>query len=153
MASDYTPTPLEHLQPQKERWPLPDPNPVTRQAHRREVFWQITVPFLVSIILVGLAAFGLYSGQVAEVERWAHISTILMLLPLFVFSFILLILIIGLIYLVTYLLGVLPPYARMSQDIIHQIGKQLESSADLVVEPLLKAESYLAMLKSLFKKK
>ena len=151
--ADYTPPQLEHLQPQKERWPLPDPNPVTRQAHRREAFWQITVPFLVGLLLIGLTAFGLYSGQVAEVERWAHISTIIMLMPLFVISFVFLILIIGLIYLVTYLLGVLPTYARMSQDIIHQISWQLKSGADLVVEPLLQAESYLAMLKSLFKRK
>lgn len=45
------------------KFQLPERNPVTHAAHRREVFWQITFPFLIAlIILLGLVAGVIFAG-------------------------------------------------------------------------------------------
>jgi hypothetical protein len=131
----------------KPKFVLPERNPVTHAAHRREVFWQITFPLILTLlILLGLAAFVIYTGfqGAGSVSRWADISLIWLLLPAVVVTLVVLLILIGLVYLISKLLGVFPGYARLVQNYFHLAQVRTRSIADKVVEPVLKLRSLKA---------
>lgn len=120
---------------------------MTHAAHRREVFWQITFPLILALlILLGLAGFVIYAGfqSSAGVSRWADVSLIWLLLPAVVATLIVLVILSGLVYLVSKLLGVFPGYARLVQDYFYLVQVRTKSIADKLVEPVLKIRSYKA---------
>lgn len=131
----------------KQKFVLPERNPVTHAAHRREVFWQITFPLILALlILLGLAAFVIYAGfqGSGSVSRWADVSLIWLLLPAVVITLVVLFILIGLVYLISKLLGVFPGYARLAQNYFHLAQVRIRSIADKAVEPILKLRSFKA---------
>jgi hypothetical protein len=131
----------------KPKLVLPERNPVTHAAHRREVFWQITFPLILTLlILLGLVGFVIYAGfqGSGSVSRWADISLIWLLLPAVVATLVVLVFLIGLVYLVSKLLGVLPGYARLVQGYFSLAQVRIRSIADKMVEPVLKIRSFKA---------
>jgi hypothetical protein len=132
---------------QKPKLVLPERNPLTHAAHRREVFWQITFPLILTlVILLGLIAFVIYSGfqGSGSVSRWADVSLIWLLVPALVVMFVMLVILIGLVYLVSKLLGVFPGYARLVQNYFYLVQVKAKSIADKLVEPVLKIRSFKA---------
>lgn len=132
---------------EKPKFQLPKRNPLTHAAHRREVFWQITFPFLIAlIILLGLVGGVIFAGVqgAAEVSRWADVSLIWLLPPLLIFLIVLLLLLVGVAFLVTKLLGLIPGYARLVQDFFVLIHLRVRSISDKLVEPILKLHSFKA---------
>jgi hypothetical protein len=129
---------------------IPDPNPVTRARHKKEVLWQITLPTIAFFLLVVLAAILLTVFEVGEVGTWAEISTIFLIVPVLVLSLIPLGLLAVLIYVTTMILGGLPPYAHLLQNWIDQVNQYLKQSADVVAEPIIRLASWKAMLDFFF---
>ena len=131
----------------KPKFVLPERNPVTHAAHRREVFWQITFPLILALlILLGLAGFVIYAGfqGSANVSRWADVSLIWLLMPAVFVTLVVLIILTGVVYLVSKLLGVLPGYARLVQNFFYLAQVRIKSIADKAVEPVLKLRSFKA---------
>jgi hypothetical protein len=131
----------------KPKFVLPERNPITHAAHRREVFWQITFPLILTLlILLGLAAFVVYASfqGAGSVSRWADISLIWLLLPALVVTLVVLLIFSGLVYLVSKLLGVFPGYARLAQNFFYLVQVRTKSIADKIVEPILKLRSFKA---------
>jgi hypothetical protein len=131
----------------KPKAPLPERNPITYAVHRREVLWQIMVPFLVAlfmilmlVILVILAAV----KDVGDISRWADVSLIWIITPSMIISFFGLIFLVGSVYLITKLLAVLPSYARLSQDFLVLVQVRTRQLSDKAVEPFLKIHSLIA---------
>jgi hypothetical protein len=123
-------------------------NPLTREKHRREVFWQITVPatILTAIVLiVWLASWGL---SYSSASRWADISLIWLIVPMLFFSLVLIILQAGIIYLLIRLMLVLPYYAYRTHGILTMIGIRIGSVGNQIVEPVLRVQSFQASLRS-----
>jgi predicted PurR-regulated permease PerM len=137
-----------------ERPPLPDPNPITQSAHKREVRRKVFLPLAAIFLLVfGFAALLAFSGGAGgDVKTWAHISTIFLLVPVLIVGFILFVLLLGLIYIISQILQILPPYAHLSQDFIERLNQRIKSGTDLLVEPILRAKGYIAVINRLFKR-
>jgi hypothetical protein len=119
-------------------------NPKTHAEHRREVFWQITLPMLLGVLLI-LAAVGvivfLTVQPVTDVGRWADVSLMWLIFPSLFLAFLLLVILIGFIVLVTYILRLIPPYALIVQLYIEQFKGKLSQIFNLSVEPILKIKS------------
>ena len=131
----------------KPKFQLPERNPATHAAHRREVFWQITFPLIIALIMIlGLVTGVIFAGfkGVGEVSRWADGSLIWLLLPALVVVLVMLFILSGVVYLITRLLAVLPGYARLAQNFFYLVQVRVKSISDKLVEPVLKLRSFKA---------
>ena len=138
------------LSPTKK--PLPEPNPLTRAAHRREVFWQVTFPLLLGgTILAAVAVLTVWGTALRSdtVNRWGWISMIWLFIPLLFFTLVVIAFFGGLVYLVTRLLSALPPYARMIQDFFAQVAGVARVISDKAVEPFFRVQSWRASIRAL----
>jgi hypothetical protein len=130
--------------------PLPGPNPTTRARHRKQLLRQITLPLFFGALVVIAVVVWLYVSGIGNAETWAQITTIFLLLPVLVLSLIPLAVAIALIYGVTQILSILPPYAHQAQLAIDRIERQIKSGADISVAPVLKIQSFLAVVDTIF---
>jgi hypothetical protein len=132
---------------------LPERNPVTHRAHRREVLLQITIP-----LAIGLAIFLAVSvlatlGPDDAVSRWGDASLIWLIVPQLLVCLMALILLGGLAFGVIWLIRTLPVYTRQLQDIFNLIGLRTRNLTDMIVEPFLRIHSFGAKLNALRKSK
>ena len=136
------------LTPKKSR-PLPDPNPVTQKAHRQDVLRQLTVPVVIVLLAMAGLVFWLIQAGVGDFGLWAQISIIFMVLPALLIGLIVLVILAGLVVGIGYLLGFLPPYARITQDAIQNVKAQAEAGADISAKPIIQIQSFIAMIDTL----
>lgn len=129
---------------------LPERNPKTHAAHRREVFWQILLPLLIGFlfVLAAIAAIVFFAAQPAsELDRWADVSLIWLILPSLFIALIILVILIGFVYAITLLLRLTPRYARIVQ-LYFEIGKaRISQVSNLTIEPILRIRSLSAVLR------
>ena len=128
---------------------LPPPNSVTRRVHRRQVLRQIAAPFVLVILLLAGAIYILSQSELASVERWAEISSMLLIAVFVLVLLIPLALVGALIFITARLIQQLPPYARQTQLAIERVKSQVRSGADISVQPMMQIQSFLAMLDTL----
>jgi hypothetical protein len=116
-------------------------NPKTHAQHRKEVFWQITLPIVIGVLLALAALAGIIisaTRPASELSRWADVSLIWLILPSLFFALLILIVMIGLVVAFTYLLRLVPRYACILQDYF-EMGKKIVSDiADKIVGPIIK---------------
>jgi len=133
--------------PQPKQFVLPERNPVTHAAHRREVWWQITLPLLIGGLLLLAALVGVIVAAVGAnegVSRWADISLIWLLLPVLPLALLILIVTAAITYGVTALLGIFPGYARLVQDYFLLFEGKVKALNERIVAPVLKVHAWLA---------
>lgn len=82
--------------------------------------------------------------QRGTTARLANVSQMWLLGPLLVFLLLTLLVLVGLAYLFTKLLGVLPGYMRLAQDFMALAALRVRHVLDAAVEPVLKAKSFTA---------
>ena len=137
--------------------PLPSSKEtVSYKAYKRDFLWQILVPILVALILVIIASVSVATSSDASTSRWADISTIWIVIPLFIFVFISLIILVGIIYGMAKLLDITPVYTQKLNALIRLAGRKIESVADGTVKPIFFVEEIsasLAGIKSFFQQK
>jgi hypothetical protein len=125
-------------------------NPKTHAAHQREVFWQITTPLLVGVLLI-LAVVGaiIFSTlqPVTDVERWASVSLMWLILPAMFFSLLFLALLAGLVYLISFLMHSIPRYALVVQLYFEQARSKVGQLLNMAVEPVLRINSIWAAIR------
>ncbi|HEY3345913.1 MAG TPA: hypothetical protein VGJ97_13345 [Anaerolineaceae bacterium] len=132
---------------------LPEPNPVTRDIHQRQVLWQVFVPVILSaIVLIGLGVLVTVSGSPEQVTRFSDISIIFLILPTLLTAFIFLALFAAIIFLLARLLKIIPPYSRLAQIYLNRLTGMLQKAADMAADPILSVESKYAGIKSIFQK-
>lgn len=132
---------------EKPKFVLPERNPKTHAAHRKEVWWQITLPLVIGCLLMMLVMAGVIwsaAGANPELRRWADISFVWLILPVLFFALLALGVVGGITYLVSKLLGALPGYARLAQDGIATVGQKVGKATDALVAPLFKLKSWRA---------
>lgn len=115
-------------------------NPVTQKAHRRETFWQITIPLIVSILIIlGLAIWSVVvaSGE-GEISQAADASLIFLIIPTMVLALVPLILLGGLVYGMVRLLKFLPPKLYLVQDFFLKLRYVVQNWSDKLAEPVLR---------------
>jgi hypothetical protein len=139
----------------KPSFQLPERNPSTYAIHRREVFWQITFPLAIALLIILCMVTGVILAGikgVGDISRWADISVIWLLIPAIVLTLIAFFFLVGFIYLITRLLGVFPGAARLVQDYFHLFQVRSKKVADKIVEPFIRLRSYKAGAEALWQK-
>jgi hypothetical protein len=132
---------------EKPQFVLPERNPQTHAAHRKDVGWQITLPLVIGCLVLVLAIAGVIWAAASsnpQVSRLADISLIWLILPALFFALLGLGVMIGITYLVSKLLGVLPGYARLVQDTFTNIYAKALKANNALVAPALKLKSWSA---------
>ena len=119
------------------------------KRHVRQRFWQIIAPvgFGILLVLVILAlvirtAVGTEAG--GPVSQWADTSVIWLSLPALLFSLVLVLILIGMIYLLAWLLKILPAYTHLVQHYMHQASGFITTWADKLVAPFISVKGFSA---------
>ena len=120
--------------------------------HRRELWTKILIPMLLAVAVIvavatltGIATF----RDNGEVERWAAISTIWIVIPIMGAGLLLLLIFLGIIYGMARLLQLIPPYSGYTQRVVWRIEGYVKRGADMAVKPVLALEGITATLKRL----
>lgn len=125
-------------------------NPKTHAEHKGEVFWQITIPLLGGILVI-LAAVGviIFSAiqPMTDVERWADVSLMWLILPSLFFALLFFILLAGLIYATSYLMRVIPHFTLVIQLYFEKARGKISQLANLGVEPILRISAIWAAIR------
>jgi len=117
--------------------------------HQRQFVWQILIPILAAVIVFLLIVVLSISvaGSTPELnEKWAHISTVFLLLPTFLFGLITLALVILLIWLIEKLSHKIPTYTGYIFQLSRQTRRLTDTLTTSGAEPFIRARSSLAGL-------
>lgn len=110
----------------------------------------LTVVLIIAlIVLINIATF--HDG--GDVERWAAVSTIWIVIPIMIGMLIFLVILGGLIYLLGKLLNITPTYTGMAQDYVRKAAVYIKRGADAVVKPVIQLKGFLAMVEAFFQRK
>jgi len=115
---------------------------------RREVFWQITLPLLLGVLLIlGLGTWTIFTSvQGGSVRQAADTSLIFLLIPNMAMAVIPLAVFAGLAYGVIWMNKNFPAYLHQAQDAFIKVRDGVRQGADKLVEPVLKFKSKMAAL-------
>lgn len=124
-------------------------NPLTHQRHRKEVFWQISLPIAIgSLILLAFAALS-FTLEYGEASRWADISLIWLIMPAMVVTLITCVMLAASIYALVKLIVVLPYYSLQLLNWLILVSRYVHQAGDRAVEPVLRFKSFSASARSL----
>ena len=133
--------------------PLLERNPITHQRHRSEVFWQITLPFLVvSTIPLLLLFLALYSNDAQKISQEADVALIWLLVFMIILSLIVLTLLSVLTYTLIRTIGFIPPYFKSGQDFVITIQMFVLHIDDRLVRPILGVHEFKASMDAVYRK-
>jgi high-affinity K+ transport system ATPase subunit B len=128
---------------------LPERNPVTRQAHRHQVFWQISVPLILGALVLIIVAVLAALSSAGTASLWADIALIWLILPAMMGALIFTLIFAGLAYGVIYVIRVLPGFALKAQDLIARIGDKIKEAGDVAAAPVIRVQSLQARWQAL----
>lgn len=126
------------------------------RRHRKQVWRQIILPMAlaVALMLVLTVLLIIVTARGSEdVGRWAAISTIWILLPVLLAGLVVFVLLVGLIYLMARLLGVLPTYTGLAQDYVQLGALYVQRFTEAAVKPIFAVDGLAAYFKAIFGRK
>lgn len=128
---------------------LPERNPVTYEKHRREVRWQVTVPFILGLLAcLAVSVLTFFAGSPAA-SKLADASLIWLILPWLFAGLITFLVLGGLLYAVIAVIRVLPRYTRQAQVLFDRLHGIIRKAGDTAVEPIYRAQSFSAKVRAL----
>jgi hypothetical protein len=128
------------------------PNPLTRATHRHQVLLQVFTPLAIGSIVILILALGAAIGSFLDVSRWADISLVWLIMIYMAFALVFLVVLVAIIFGITWLLRNLPYFARQAQDLFVMVRVQVGRVSDIAVEPVLRIQSFTASLKGFRRK-
>jgi hypothetical protein len=123
----------------------------TIRLHKRQVIWQILVPFLLVTLMLLAAGVWLVWGEITRARVWADVSIIWLIIPLLLLSLAALALLVVMIAGMAKLLRATPRFTSRAQQIAGQIADGTRKAADGAVKPFVWIEQAGAVVKSIFK--
>ena len=125
---------------------------MTRAKHKRAFFRQIQLPVILFLaVTLPLIVYLVLQGR-PTVAVWSDIATIMLVIVWMLVALILLAIFSALLYLVSYVLKILPPYARLAQEGIETVKMQVEKGADISAKPVIQIKSFLAVVNAIFRR-
>ena len=121
--------------------PSPKRDPIAQAAHRRQAFWQITVPLAACVLLFVLLTILISIGGAEHQSRWADVSLIWIICPNILVALVCLVLLFAFVYGMFRLSRALPGFALRVQGILTRLQAGVQKTSDGLVEPILKAQS------------
>lgn len=131
--------------------PLPADSPSVHH-HKRQVVWQILIPFFVMLALIVTAAVLIVTAEVSQARLWADVSIIWLLAPALFFVLVGIVISAGLIYVIGRLTRAIPRYTSRAQAMTASISRGVHHLADSVTKPILWFQQAGAAVRSLLKK-
>ena len=134
---------------------MPDqslPESPSIREHKRQLIWQILVPFLLLAALIIAAAILVVTSGSSRTGVWADVSIIWMLAPLLVFGLLLTVLLAALIYGLVKLTQVTPRYTSRAQGVVASISTKTHKVADGITKPVLWSHQAGAVVKAFIHK-
>lgn len=133
----------------------PKPTHASYRLHRSQTAWQIVVPvilaallMIVAIVLISLATF---RGN-GDVDRWAAISTIWLVLPVMLGALIVLVVLAALAYALALAAGFIPPYTHKAQVFMSQVEAGAKRGAEYAHRPRLLIPELERMVRMAFRR-
>ena len=120
------------------------------RAHRRQLAWQILVPFFLVVAFILFVAVLVAMGATST-RAWADVSTIWLLAPMLVFALLFAAVLGFLIFGIAKLLQVIPHYTGKTQDLFARLSIWARIIADGAAKPFVWFQQAAAILKSIFK--
>ena len=121
------------------------------QLHRKQVWMQILIPILAAVLvflaIIIITSIATFRGN-GDVNRWAAISTIWLVLPVIFVGLVFFILMIAMIYLMARLTALIPPYSFQAQQIVHRIEEGIKRTAQMVRKPKLAFNELVKVFKT-----
>ncbi len=135
---------------------LPKPEHFSYEIHRKQIGRQVILPVILAgvvmvamIVLISIATF----RDGGDVGRWAAISTIWLVIPVIIVGLIGLAVLIGLIYVLAKLLGILPTYTGIAQDYVYLAHSYVIKAADMAAQPIIGLNGIIGTVKAFFGRK
>ena len=134
--------------------PKPEPNPKTQKDHKRETFWQITLPLILGVVFVLILAVLTFLAATGDgrITQAADAALIFLIIPLMLFTLISSIILAAITFGIIKLNSTLPFYSKQLHDVLVRVRQQVQVGSDKSVEPILKIQSFFASLKALKRK-
>jgi uncharacterized membrane protein YjgN (DUF898 family) len=130
------------------------PQPVetpTLHTHKRQLAWQILVPFLVvTVLIIALAVLAIINAGSAT-RTWADVSVIWLIAPMLILALLFVTVLCFLIYGIAKLLKITPYYTGKAQDFFSMLSGRMRTIADGTAKPIVWSQQVGAVLKSIFK--
>ena len=125
----------------------------TWRAHRHDVFWQITVPLIVILVVVftllGLTVFAAAGG--GSVAKAGDAALVFLIIPLMVVALISMVVFGAIAYGLIRLNNTLPFFSKQVQDAFYLLQERVNTGADKVTAPILKVHGFTAAARALVK--
>jgi uncharacterized membrane protein YhaH (DUF805 family) len=151
---EYPTNPSQPVKPPAHKLPagkLPERNPLTHAAHRKETFWQITLPLVILLLVfIGLAVLVSWAavGGSDQVRRWADVA-ILWQAPLpIVLSLLCLTVNIGMVFAIYKLTSVMPGVMRLIHLYILKAHAKIRQLSDKLAAPFISASATKAKVRT-----
>jgi hypothetical protein len=123
----------------------------TLRLHKRQLTWQILVPFLLVTLILLAAGVWLVWGETARARVWADVSIMWVVAPLLLLSLAALALLVVLIVGMAKLLQAAPRYTSRVQQFADQVAAGTRKVANGAAKPFIWLEQAGAVIKSIFK--
>jgi len=134
---------------------MDEPRPVdspTVHAHKRQLAWQILVPFLVVTALIIAAAVLVAIGAASATRTWADVSIIWLIAPMLTLAFVFVVLLSALIFGIAKLTQITPRYTGKAQDFFALLSGWTRKIADGAAKPFVWYQQAGAVIKSILNK-
>jgi Na+/proline symporter len=108
--------------------------------HRQQVGTQIVLPIVLAALLFLVASAILWQSAfhpADDVDRWAAISTMWLVLPVMIVGLIVLLLLGAMIFLLARLAGVIPPYSYKAQQVADRVARGAQRVTEITRKPVL----------------
>jgi cytochrome c oxidase subunit IV len=110
------------------------------QLHRKQVWVQILLPVLLAVLVLLAVSYLVIITTFREdgdVGRWAAISTLWLVLPVLGAGLIVLVLFAAIIYLLSYITGLIPSYTFQAQRFVYRINAIVRRIDEMARKPAL----------------
>lgn len=127
-------------------------NPITKEAHERQTFYQIYLPLIVvGLLLIAIVVLTLIAEN-EQASKWADIALIFLISVALVITLITIAVIIIVTYYLTRLTENSPYFFFEVQRITYIIEVRSKAIGNSIVEPILKAGGFFAGARALRRK-
>ena len=123
------------------------------RAHRRQMLLQVWLPLIVTFIVVIaiaiLSVIGAVQGS-SQIDRWGSIAAIWVIIPVLMWGIILMAIVGGLAFGVTFLLRKMPGWMLKVQLLSLRIALMVRRASDAATKPVVKANTLSARATTLW---
>lgn len=138
-----------------KKLPVPRPDRASYLKHKRETNRQILLPIILSVLLmIGMFVLVAYSTFAAngDVERWAAVSTIWLVIPWMITLVVVMSVLWGAVYGLQRLLNITPEYTGTAQEIVLRINARAQQYAKELTDRVIRFRAWIDTLQSFFKR-